>query len=65
MIVDMYGKQIRIGDTVKVHTDEKVYEAKVETLHPQSPTVNKPGFWVDIRVGALVTGMMSYILEVI
>ena len=64
-VVDMNGVEIKKGQLVIVHQDEGDRIAKVVEPFPGAPTMNAPGFWVDIDGGEGVEGMMSYILEVI
>jgi hypothetical protein len=65
MVVDMEGIEIHPGDEVCVHQEEGDRYARVIEPFPDNPTVNEPGFWVDIDDGRGAEGMMSYILEVI
>ena len=64
MVTDMNGVEIRRGAPVIVHQEEGQRTAQVVMPFPDSPTVNQPGWWVDIDSGDGVEGMMSYILEV-
>lgn len=48
-----------------VHQEEEIRRAKVIEPLLDSPTVNYPGYWVDIDSGDGIEGMMSYILEVV
>lgn len=63
MITDKNGAEIIKGQTVLVHQEEGIREARVIELFPDRPTVNFPGWWVDIDFGDGVQEMMSYILE--
>lgn len=64
MVKDMNGVEIVKGQTVIVHQDEGDRVATVIEPFPDNPTINEPGFWVDIDGGDGTEGMMSYILEV-
>ena len=64
MVTDMNGVEILKGASVIVHQEEGQRIAQVVEPFPGSPTVNQPGWWVDIDSGDGVEGMMSYILEV-
>ena len=65
MIKDINGVEIKVGQSVTVHQDEGPRQAMVaEVLDPACPTVNEPGFWVDIDDGSGLEEMMSYILVV-
>ena len=64
-IVDMNGVTISNGDMVRVHQDEGPRISKVVDISDPVPTLNSPGWWVDIDSGDGVEGMMSYILEVL
>ena len=61
----MKGVEIKKGQTVFVHQDEGVRQSKVVEPFSDCPTVNQPGYWVDINSGDGLEGMMSYILEVV
>ncbi|KKM60124.1 hypothetical protein LCGC14_1545000 [marine sediment metagenome] len=63
-VIDMHGIVIKKGAVVVVHQDEGDRIAQVVEPFPGCPTVNQPGWWVDIVDGNGVEGMMSYILEV-
>ena len=65
MVTDMNGVEIVKGQTVLVHQEEEIRRAKVIEPLLDSPTVNYPGYWVDIDSGDGIEGMMSYILEVV
>ena len=65
MVIDKNGTEIIKGQTVTVYQEEEVRKAKVIEPFPNCPTVNEPGWWVDIDFGDGVQGMMSYILEVV
>jgi len=66
MVVDKFGIEIKKGQYVWVHQDEKIRKAIVIEPFPNHPTENEPGHWVDINInGNGIEGMMSYILEVI
>jgi len=65
MVTDMNGVEILKGAPVIVHQEEGQRTAQVVEPFPDNPTVNQPGWWVDIDSGDGVEGMMSYILEVI
>lgn len=67
---DMIGQELRISDNVRVHQTEGVRLGQIRELFPNLPTVNYPGFWVDLsffnddgKLSDLVEGHMSYILE--
>jgi len=64
MVTDKNGVAIVSGQTVFVHQEEETRKAKVVEPFPDSPTVNAPGWWVDINFGDGIQGMMSYIIEV-
>jgi len=64
MVTDMNGVEIRKGAPVIVHQEEGQRRAQVIEAFPDNPTVNQPGWWVDIDSGDGVEGMMSYILKV-
>jgi len=61
----MNGVGIEDGDMVRVHQKDGVRIAKVVDIQDPMPTLNQPGWWIDIDDGRGVEGMMSYILEVI
>jgi len=65
MVTDMNGIEILKGAPVIVHQEEGQRMAQVVEPFPNNPTVNQPGWWVDIDSGDGVEGMMSYILEVV
>lgn len=65
MVTDMKGVEIVKGQTVIVHQEEGKRTAQVVEPLPGNPTVNEPGYWVDIDGGDGIEGMMSYILEVV
>lgn len=67
IIADRNGLEIKVGQTVLIHTKlDDPQEAVVDRLFPDSPTVNEPGYWVDVRIGNRGSqGMPSYLLEVV
>ena len=65
MVTDMNGVEILKGAPVIVHQEEGQRTAQVVEPFPDRPTVNQPGWWVDVDSGDGVEGMMSYILEVV
>lgn len=67
IIIDRNGLEIKVGQTVLIHTKlDDPQEAIVGRLFPDSPTVNEPGYWVDVRIDNHGSqGMPSYLLEVI
>lgn len=64
-VFDRNGVKLVEGQPVLVHQDDGVREAVVVAPFLDCPTVNQPGFWVDIDDGQGVTGMPSYLLEVL
>lgn len=71
-VFDMNGVLLKKGQRVRVHQEDFISEAiVVDDFTNISPTLKKPGWWVDIeKCGDYtmykgVEGMMSYILEVI
>ena len=65
MVTDMKGVEIFKGQMVIVYQEEGQRIAQVVKTFPDNPTVNEPGWWVDIDGGEGPEGMMSYILEVV
>jgi hypothetical protein len=65
IVTDMNGVKLKPGHIVVVHQDEGKRNAIVIEVSNDSPTLRKPGFWVDINDGSGCEGMMSYILEVV
>jgi hypothetical protein len=66
-ITDMFGKELKARQIVKVHQDDEVSTAWIVDTFAKdpSPTVNEAGWWVDINKGCGVEGMPSYLLEVL
>ena len=65
VVVDMNNVEICKGAEVIVHQEEGPRKAMVVEPFPENPTVNRPGWWVDIEDDNGIEGMMSYILEVV
>lgn len=65
MVKDINGVEIKNGDRVIIHQIEEQRTAEVVEIFLDSPTINQPGYWVDVMEGEYVEGIMSYILEVI
>lgn len=65
--LDMNGREIRPGAFVRIHYSEgRPVLARVVEADCSWPTVNEPGFYVELRErGRGQFGMMSYILEVV
>ena len=48
MVVDKNGKEINVGDSVRVYQDI-IYIAKVSVINENDTTLNLEGHWVEIK----------------
>lgn len=66
MVVDKNGVEIKIGQNVLVHNDDRIRNAVVVQPFQDWPTINAVGHWVDVNIDNRgPEGMPSYILEVV
>ncbi len=63
-VLDRNGVKLKKGQTVKVYQDSGITSAEVVKVFADNPTINEPGYWVDIERDGGVEGMMSYCMEV-
>ena len=63
IVLDKNGKRLLPEDKIRCHFTEEPPKDGVVGALLDSPTVNEPGYWVDVDLGCGLEGMPSYILE--
>jgi len=65
LVTDINGIEIKRGQVVLIHQEDKTRKAVVVEVFMDNPTVKEKGFWVDVKTyDEGIEGIMSYILEV-
>lgn len=62
---DAHGTILHRGQDVLIHEDNSWSRARVETVHPETHTLDYPGCWVEVRKDGILVGYPSYRLSVI